>query len=318
MSFKSILVSFYCHLINIPILGAFIKKTVYYLLLNNSIHQINNSKGFKFLFFTDSHWGANKRNSPNIIKTIINKCNIDTIVFGGDFITHSDSDKNRMIELGNDFFASINCNGAIVYPVLGNHDDNSYEQTNQKAILTNNEILKILNININNIIKDEDFNYYFDNEEYKIRFLLLNTADRLHKDSQIEFIINSLTSLKQGFNVVAAAHIWYEYDLNLKKYILNSKTEEIISIFDAYNKREKSVDYDFSNSDGRIVMITGGHIHNSFSSVTDSGIPIILFDSDSDEKSYSGRSINGTPFEQCVSVIIIDEFGNNKIINLGR
>ena len=69
-----------------------------------------------------------------------------------------------MISLGNDFVNRMNfCKD--FYCTIGNHDYNSYEQLNSKAIMSANEVSNILfrqSCNKKQMWSEHGFDYYFD------------------------------------------------------------------------------------------------------------------------------------------------------------
>ncbi|WP_035190961.1 metallophosphoesterase, partial [Ligilactobacillus equi] len=76
-----------------------------------------------FVWITDTHWASNDKHSPEIIRELLKRTNLDCMIHGGDVITGST--KKSMIH---DAFNSLNqlSNGCMLPVALGNHDTNIY------------------------------------------------------------------------------------------------------------------------------------------------------------------------------------------------
>lgn len=299
--------------LRIPMAGSMVSDAVYSRYLQKKADKINGlmsccGQHASFIFLSDVHWGANRKKSPEMVNYMISHTHVRKVVFGGDFVTHSDPDKHAAIRLGNDFMKKMDFAKGKIYCLTGNHDDNSYEQVNSEAVLTDEEIVNILSgTEYDYPINGQDAcNYYFDCEEEKTRYLCLNTAKKHHSDEQIQFIIKALASAPWGWHIVAAAHIWMEW--NGSKYVRNAQTEEIIDLLDAYNVRKSWKNTEWKDAGAYIACLVGGHIHNDFCTVTPGGgIPVLLFDCDAAGKTYSCcPPVEGLPSEQCMTAIVLD------------
>ena len=213
--------------------------------------------------------------------------------------------------------------GTKLYCMAGNHDDNSYEQSNPEAIFNNTELAEVVfSVRHSNTTHTYNlFNYFFDSDKEEIRYLVLDTSKRQRDDQQIAFIIQSISSVKQDWSIVVLSHIWGEWSPGEMTYKPNRQTEEIMQIFDAYNERQSINDFEFTCAKGKIVLLIGGHIHKDFFFHTNGGIPVLLLDSDSNIKSCNRLypPVKGLPSEQCITSILIDVQNNTGYaIRLGR
>lgn len=85
-----------------------------------------------------------------------------------------------MEELAKDFVNKFSTDKAIVFPIIGNHDDNSYQQSNINAIFSIEEVEKMMNFNYKEYVKHIDsFVYYYDNVSERIRYICLNTSRQI-------------------------------------------------------------------------------------------------------------------------------------------
>ncbi len=248
-------------------------------------------KDSAFLFFTDAHWGENDKISPAIMKYLVERTGMDKIFFCGDFITHSDTSKDRMKYLAQDFSRQFCIEGCAFYPLFGNHDDNSYEQSNSEAVFSMTELEEVYHVTgTTSTYESGTYYYYVDDEHYRIRYICLNTAGQKYIDhKQMKFVVSSLMRAKPCSRIIIFGHIWLEWDRNARKYFPNPKTGMLLNLFDAFNARRRFGKYDFSACTSRIILVMGGHIHNEYMTFTAGGIPVILNDSDSLAKSCNRK-----------------------------
>lgn len=104
-------------------------------------------------------------------------------------------------------------------------------------------------------------------------------------------------------------------------YYSNEYIMQLLSLFDAYNSRKDFFGVSFEKCKGVIRLIIGGHIHKDFITHTEGGIPIVLTDSDSIEKSCNRiyLPVRGLVSEQCVTFVGINRTtGAIKLIRAGR
>lgn len=181
----------------------FISKLSFPIILNQRIKLVkryleDSDFAFCFLFFTDSHWGKNEKKSPKIISEITKRTGINKVFFGGDIVTHSDTSKTKMEELYNEFIDAFKSKNYSFFLVLGNHDLNSFDQSNKNAIFSINEIEHLYKEFFNTISNNfNNFNYYVDDDSNRVRFICLNTIEKEYIDeNQKRFIISALLSTK--------------------------------------------------------------------------------------------------------------------------
>lgn len=289
-------------------------------VINQLWSQMDEKDGF--IFFCDTHWGANCKKSQQIIEYLISSTPMDKVVWGGDVITHSDSNRESMMRLGKQFRESFSAVEKF-YCIIGNHDNNSYEQTNPKAIFSFSEVHDFLYNSGKYTQRDSHFfDYYFDCKEEKTRYICLDTSQREKDADQELFLCETLLHTPERYHIVIMAHIWLEWEPVGRTYIPNEQTNKMFELFRKFNARGKWEKYDFSRSSAKIVLLLGGHIHNDFVTFDYAGgIPIVLSDCDAMYKSCNRRypPQKGFPSEQCVNCVILD-YTNEKFyfIRVGR
>lgn len=168
---------------SVPVLGDRITNLSYEKCIKRKSEDIRLARtaGFDsfFCFFSDTHWGANSRKSPNLVREIGDRALVQRVFFGGDYITHVDSSKNAMLDLGKMFYEAFSREGFGFYPILGNHDTNSYEQTDINGVISENELSSVLRTDCatgDSLYREDDWLYYVDNPKMKELYLCLNTA----------------------------------------------------------------------------------------------------------------------------------------------
>lgn len=289
-----------------------------------------------FIFFTDVHWGNNQKNSPAIINHVSYYTPVDDVVFGGDVITTSFDNPLDAIVLGKSFresFDTLKCN---MYYLYGNHDNNSDGHPDEAdRHLTDEQVYNYLQQGMSDCSYGNYFNFYFDRDDSKTRFVCLDTGRYYYpqfRDATIEtarYLIEALGSTPEGWRIVLLSHLWCNLnsDNPIRKPYFSSFMKRILRIADNYNNRSKgvfknndeSIQYDFTQSNSTVVTCIGGHCHLDAVLYSDGGIPVILTTTDSGRTVNGELSTIGTIEEQAVSVFVFD-FTNNAIemIRIGR
>ena len=164
----------------------------------------------EFLFLTDTHWTHNAKKSPAIVDYLSDLLHMN-IIFGGDVITSTYSDKTKAIDEIHSFYDSFE---RPVISVLGNHDFNPNSDTTQW--ITMPECYALMLKQQEGIKGMDTFAspYYWklDNESQKVRIIGFR-CDGINAVSSdivnaVKGLINDLAS---GWNVVLLTHgFWYQ------------------------------------------------------------------------------------------------------------
>lgn len=146
-----------------------------------------------FIFFSDTHWSANRKNSIQCLNFLLEHTPINKVFFGGDAITDSFATKTEAVNSLKSFRESF----AFVrnfYCLRGNHDDNSYEQKNSEAILSGEEIRNFLfnTSEVQIVYSQNSFDFYFDCVSEKSRYICLDTSNNVRNNFQENFIYESV------------------------------------------------------------------------------------------------------------------------------
>jgi hypothetical protein len=277
-----------------------------------------------FIFFTDAHWGDNQKNSPALISHLVYSTPIQDVVFGGDVITTFFDDPKDAMTLGKDFqraFDTLDCN---MYYLYGNHDNNS--DCNPDLLsqhLSEDQVYDYLQSKMGPCTYGGYYNFYFDREMSKTRFICLDTGRFYYsrfRDKTLDtvsFVVDALNSTPEGWHIILLSHIWAGLQMNadgIKEAYIPAFYQSFLDLFDAYNNRysgnykhgNESVDYDFSYAKSRVICCIGGHNHLDALLYSSGGIPVIINTTDSRQTINGDSATKRTIEEQSVSAYIID------------
>lgn len=282
-----------------------------------------------FLWYTDVHRTAgNSKMSPMLLNYLYKNTPMNKVNFGGDII----GDPATLTH--NDVISAYEWRAMIKglpnhHSVIGNHD-NLHKGRNDSDVSNIVYSFLIAPEESIDMVMGDDFYYYIDNPCEKTRYLYLDSGRKSLDDNETKFIIDSLTSVPDGWHIVAISHIWFQYTSASTPTVgnINTYMQKVLDLFDAYNARQSGSitmvsephSYDFSACGGKVEFCIGGHIHVDHDITSTGGIPVILTASDvnqdrsPDETEDSGTI--GTISESAVFGIITN-YNNNKITVVG-
>ena len=268
-----------------------------------------------FVFITDVHWRNNTKHSPALIKRIIDKTPIDTVICGGDLVYAYNPTKTGAVGEIRDFNEAITgISGAEYYAVVGNHDLNTNSNSDISIQFTGWEIYNLLyepfcnQKNVHFAIDDPDsgygepikHDYYFDHPQTKTRFLCLDWRNPFNTPRQTW--LTSVLSRNDGYRVVVIYHGIYAYDANASSGIV-TEHDSIMQYLAPYKSK--------------IVALFTGHVHvdHVVDYWGDSTTPVIITGCDS----LTTGMEEGTVTEQCFDVAVIDyNEGKIKLTRIGN
>ena len=284
----------------------------------SDIKRVSRSDCPSFIFITDTHWGDNRKKSADVVRRLLSETDIKRVFFGGDFETHVEQTKADVIKVGKDFMKSFAFVQNGFYCAYGNHDNNSYEQSRNSEVLSENEVAEILVTRHENDTYTQctPFTYYFDVIEEGSRYIVVNTGKRNLTAEEYDFIAKALNSTGETYKIIVIGHIWLEW--NGIDHVPNQETMQLIGMFDAFNMSHPWKQYDFTKPHGHITLILGGHVHYDRLKYTGSGVPIITCNADCDDKACGCKHYRYHPKEQCITVFCFNGEENINIIRIGK
>ena len=284
--------------------------------------------GTTFVFITDLHWETNYRNSPSLVKRVLDKTSVKNVFCGGDIIN-----QGEQAEMSKVFLDCINHFRFVpnlgFFPIArGNHDDNSNWSTSADIATYEFDANAIYNLFYSQFADKvtkigSNWAFYFDQGINKTRYIFVDTKrNGLTIDSQAT--IDCLNTVGSGWHVVFLMHFTLR-----NATTLFDGCDLVAHIVKAYNNREngsyagsyQTATYDFTNAVGKVDLIIGGHTHadyaiNANDANNPSGIPIIATDTDS-YRDHSGTE--GTVDSQCFDVVTVNYSAKTvKCVRIGR
>lgn len=308
-------------------------------------HQRNlGSQGTSFVFYTDGHWDNNSKNSPMLVKKVVEECEIPIVLDGGDIAANpSGVEKQSQINEILDYKKQFSFLSNRVLRTVGNHDDNSINDLFSKTI-TNSEMYDILyrQYSLDNVIvSGGDGSYFYADDQFqKIRYISLNSLDipyieepndkllygamthHAFRQKQIDWFADvALDTPNSGWSVVVFSHI----PIN-QGYLKNDNIA--MNILQAYKDKstyegsgsigtdfEVTKNVDFSNSGGDVICWLAGHLHLDSEITLPEHITyreLILLNDSLHSKAGAPVKTLGTNTENAFSVFTIDKT-NRKV-----
>lgn len=279
--------------------------------LNTALNTIKSNmeevgrKGETFIFITDIHWENNAKHSPTLIKFLMENLHLNNVIFGGDLINGSTSDKSVAFNTLKNAFYSYSFLGRKLKSVFGNHDTNQANNSNTPSLwLSDNEYYAVVQK-----IFDEEAIYGVDDEKYfyvdvkgtKTRYICLDTGvNRTISQNQLDWC-ESLLQLNDDYKVIVIAHMIYKAYNDLTT---NSDVDALFTLLDTYASK--------------VMVVMCGHSHYDYNSTTTGGIPVIMVDCDG-LSTHSANATVGTINEQCFDVVTVNyNNGTIKCVRIGR
>lgn len=263
--------------------------------------------------------------SPALLKYLTDNTPINKINFGGDIINDPTEFTHDNIKYAYEWRKLI-AGLPNHHSVYGNHDVN--HRTTDVSNMA--YALLLASEETAEMVVGGDCYYYIDNQAEKTRYLYLNylTNNQNEMLAQGQFIVDAISTVKEGWHIVAIAHRWFQYTSSSAPTVgsIPNYEKEILKIFDEYNARttHTASNYfntqDFKDCKGKVEFCIGGHIHVDYDFKTDGGIPVIITASDTNQERSAEDTEDcgalGTVNESAVFGVIAD-YNNNKIVVVG-
>lgn len=293
--------------------------------INTALNAAGDNKS-AFLWYTDAHWLYNFKQSPMLLKFLSKNTGMKKTFFGGD-IAQEKTGEIAMLTAWQERVKDIPNH----HSVIGNHDN----QVTELATAADRGDFFILpertgDMSIGTDATNGKLYYYIDNHIENTRYICLSTGRMWTYKDEMVWCAEVLNTTPKNWHIVVISHLWLNNDYTGDDGILNATppdyVQSLLDMFDAYNYRGSgttavnSVAYDFTNANGKIEFVIGGHVHRDYDFSTQTGIPIILTECDANvSRAPSSVVTEGTVTENCVYAIVAD-YGAKavKVINVGR
>ena len=257
--------------------------------LYNTKNALVGKNGLSFAFISDTHWSANAKHSPELLNYIANHTNLDTIVHGGDHVVSSLENIRNFV---NKIEKPVN-----YIPCVGNHEFDG------NLAFTDNEIWSCGFKRSESLYKyNNGFNYCYDNEFQKVRFIVLNYAD----PNVVTYFTTHASELPTGWKIIVICHEYWTKETPSSSLQVTTVGASIAN----------AITTNYNVWDAKVILYLVGHIHFDNSTILSCGVPIVSINCDAytNGQSYDWGGYQmtlGTTTEQCFDLINID-FNNNK------
>lgn len=294
-------------------------------------------EGGSFIFITDTHVTSNCLNSPQQIKYILQNTPIDKVIWGGDAISAYGNNIEQQWEWHcNAFDANIKGFGDF-YKVRGNHDFTiRYSEGSEGGkTLSQHQTFQYLfedapyNI-VRNLNDPDGCYYYFDDDNSKVRFIILDTNDSVTEgnvpwglinevhDIQLEWITNiAIASIPNNYCIVFVSH----NPITDTTSADNNTYTNVLQLVNAVNAKGTgnigSVNYNFSSLENvKVILYLSGHMHHDLQTYKNGVLHVVTasdaaygdYQADSFVVDKSGR--NGAN-AQCFDCVCINKDKDN-------
>lgn len=287
--------------------------------------------GETFVFISDIHWDANDRNSPRLIKYILDRTNINDIISTGDLINES-TDKNEIMDVLMDCVKSFSINNKPLITTFGNHDNNGnwspeVLEEHPEYVMTQDEVFSIMQKQMEDKVTfiSDDCTFYYDRLTTRTRFIFVDTkSNGTSAVASIRAVANLLGNTPENWHIILVVHQYKTADRYTTPGV---GANALLTMADLFNSRSSgsvpsygfSVDY--TNANGKVELMLAGHLHKDDNYTSDGGIPVILIDCDCGSRTAQTTYpyVSGTVTEQCFDVVTIDySTGTIKCVRIGR
>ena len=255
-----------------------------------------------FFWITDIHWESdyNTRHSSQLIKYISSKTGINKILNGGDTGNSQVICKNAITMLREAIGSDK------VYSVNGNHEMSDASRYETPFLRVADELR---GHNSDLVYGDDNKSYfYFENKEYKIRYiglsaygLYLNDAyESCYNREQLSWFKNIALNVDAGWTIIIFTHgLYYYKDITANTMkVLPTGANSFIEAIDNYKGK------------GIIACVLMGHTHRDRIHIGSSRIPYIITASDRyvpHNGDINVERVPGTISEQHFEVVVIDK-----------
>lgn len=260
----------------------------------SEIAQTCAGNGDVFAFITDEHFdfGYNQKHSPDLIAYLDSKVNIPRLFNGGD------TANGLSIEFVDDL---KNLYPHRIHHVMGNHDWMLNRSGDYLAYYCDS-------FAYNQVGYADKHYYYVDNEQKKIRYIVLNTWKSdlsqnnvlvtAYDQEQLQWFTNVALDVESGWGIIIFTHY-----IKVGTNIAPDGALAFLNAIDNYS------------GNGEVICIVEGHTHFDSISHTNGGIPIINTTSDKNGVWYDGDTpmdgwlaerVSGTVYEQAFDVMCVN------------
>lgn len=162
----------------------------------------------EFVFITDVHWSLNAKNSPSLVRYILDNYRDIPVIFGGDAIGSKQDTKALAYAELREFTGAF---GNIIY-AIGNHDANKEDGTDSSVHLTNGEVYALLPKNSEGVYgcvtTGDTMGMYFDNPSHNVRYIIIRRENKstLSGSDVLQYMADRMAETPDGWTHIIVMH----------------------------------------------------------------------------------------------------------------
>lgn len=305
---------------------------------------------FSFGFITDMHMEGNTGHSFGLVRDVVDKVGINTVVNGGDQANNAiGAVKARTVGQIEDMLHGFSPIHDKLLNVMGNHDDNSISRIWTETMKHDELYSRLFRYLGNEVTYGPSGKYFYKDDVFnKVRHVILDSVDIpyiksgtdlkyrgihefAYRQEQLNWFADEALDTPDNWNVVVFSHtpphrgdmVGFDYHTRnadlargiLKAYKVGGKYKK--SSTDVESEFTASVDVDFTNKGGDVIAWFAGHTHTDNVITMPEGIPLITTLNDSAKPwGDAPKRTRGTTTEHAFDIVTVNK--TTRKINLTR
>lgn len=272
--------------------------------------------GDSFGIVTDTHWGRNAKNSPDLIKHISLHTPVNRLMLLGDYYI-TQSTESGALKAMNESLGSFKDKGMLLHIIPGNHDYNKGTISGY-PVLTESQVYGQLITGQYDIVCDDDTcSFWFDNKQKKIRYYFTTCMyNSTYNSDSYKWVFSQMEELPNGYNFVIFTHTGLSGSLSTSHEYSDILTGAMAAVRDKNTYTFDGSTFDYSNVNANPMFIIGGHNHSD-NVFTYNGIACVQLTTDAYYYEEGGLTREqGTETEQAFDIGTVDI--HNAVLYLTR
>lgn len=280
-------------------------------------------KDASFMFITDLHIHDNAFVSVPLIKKVSKLTGIKKLISGGDYAYAFGADNECIDDTVNSIKYLSEVKPELkFYSVRGNHDITIRHDRNSETGYTHpesetNKIILSENSPVTKVMPNEAC-YYFDDENEKIRYVVINTSDTQSEDvgkfwgvnysvsaPQIKWLAENAFKFEnggEGWGIIVFGHVPVSDKMDANNGVYKDVNDELIAV-----KNKKAGNFgNYCGLKAELIAYICGHVHVD-NSIVDGGVLHVTTGPDAYYNDDIYKRVLGTVTETLFSAFTVDK-----------
>lgn len=251
----------------------------YKVYINNKasdVSALQNDIADGFVFWTDTHVGANGLDSPALINHITAMSSSRKVFWGGDAISAYTADAPAQWQIQEKMHRSISSQTKL-FNIHGNHDitAKNSKESSEGYTMPKDEVKKcfagmMTSEIVRNTADENGLYYYYDEPASKIRYIVMDLYESYSGESTPWGVTSEVSSLQMDWifneavlNAPEGYGLFFMMHNSVGFYRTDTKFQELYDALSALSSHTSFHSYDFSErADLKLLMVLGGHAHH--------------------------------------------------------